>query len=228
MRERCSEIINEFGGVLVEKYIEGREFTVLLIGSRDSIRVFPPAEYQFVDNKTFITFDDKWGTSYTKSHWRLLNGEHNEDEQKLIDDLISSAKRLYQAIDGDGCVRIDIRQDKQTKQVFILDFNSNVSLFYKDSCSADFIAESSGWSKSQFMKFLLDDALERQRQYHLAHSYTVKYSPTCGYGIYASRNLQEGDLVYTHENCSLKLITKSYAQQTFNEDEMVALKNYGK
>ena len=228
MKERCSEIFNEFGGVLIEKYIEGREFTVLIIGSRNNIHIFPPAEYEFNENKTFITFEDKWGENYTKAHWRLLDHQHNKDEEKLIDDLINLAKCLYQAIDGDGCARIDIRQDKQTKQLFILDYNSNVSLFYKDSCSADFIVESSGWSKSKFMKYLLDDALQRQRQYHLSHSYIVKYSTISAYGIYASRNLQKDDLIYSHENCSLKLITKTYAQQTFNQDEMVSFKNYGK
>ncbi|CAF1062406.1 unnamed protein product [Adineta steineri] len=98
MKQRCSPVIDEFGGALIEQYIEGREFTVLVIGT----------------------------------------------------------KHMYQAFNGDGYARMDIRQDQRTKQLFILDCNPNCSIFYRDSCSADFICQVNSWSKSRLMKFLLD------------------------------------------------------------------------
>ncbi|CAF0893845.1 unnamed protein product [Adineta steineri] len=222
MKQRCSPVIDEFGGALIEQHIEGREFTVLVIGSKEDIFVFPPVEYHFVDKKTFITFEDKWGSNYTKSHWQLLDGK----EQELIDDLILLAKQMYQAFNGDGYARMDIRQDQRTKQLFILDCNPNCSIFYRDSCSADFICQVNGWSKSRLMKFLLDQGLKRQREYHLKHSYIIKYSTKYGYGMYASRDLLTGDVVYSYENSMIKLITKQYAQQTFNQREMVAFNDY--
>ncbi|CAF3878419.1 unnamed protein product [Rotaria sordida] len=214
LKECCIKIVDEFGGALIEKYIEGREFTVLVAGSKDNIHVFPPVEYRFPTNKTFITFDDKWDQNYTDTHWCLLN-KTNEQEEQLIDDLILLARQLYESFNGDGYARIDIRQDNKTKELFILDCNPNCSLFYKDSCSADIIIELSGWSKVKFMKFLFEQALERQQRYNLTHSYTIKYLPQSGVTMYASRNLFQGDLVYSQENTSLKLVTKQFAEQTF-------------
>ena len=227
LRERCAKIADEFGGALVEKYIEGREFTVLVAGSKQNIHVFPPVEYIFPANKTYITFDDKWGRNYSGSHWRLLNDENGKKDQPLIENLMLLARQLYESFNGDGYARIDIRQDSKTQELFILDCNPNCSLFYKDSCSADTIIELSGWSKAKFMRFLFDQALERQRKYHLTHSYTIKYFPVTGFAMYASRNLSEGDLIYTQENTSMKLITKQCAQRTFSERELTWFNNFG-
>ena len=227
LRERCAKVIDQFGGALVEKYIEGREFTVLVAGNKRNIHVFPPVEYIFPANKTFITFEDKWGRNYTGSHWYLLNDKDGTTDQQLVDNLMFLAQQLYESFNGDGYARIDIRQDHTTQELFILDCNPNCSLFYKDSCSADTIIELNGWSKAKFMGFLFEQALERQRQYHLTHSYTIKYLPTTGFAMYASKDLSEGDLVYSKENTSLKLITKQYAQQTFSEREITWFNNFG-
>ncbi|CAF3822152.1 unnamed protein product [Rotaria sordida] len=226
LKECCTRIVDEFGGALIEKYIEGREFTVLVAGSKDNIHVFPPVEYRFLANKTFITFDDKWGQNYTDLHWCLLN-KTNEQEEQLIDDLTLLARQLYESFDGDGYARIDIRQDNKTKELFILDCNPNCSLFYKDLCSADAIIELSGWPKVKFMKFLFEQALEPQRRYYLTHSYTIKYLPQSGVAMYASRNLFQDDLVYSQENTSLKLVTKQFAEQTFSKTELMWFNHYG-
>ncbi|CAF0792929.1 unnamed protein product [Didymodactylos carnosus] len=221
LQEHCAKIVDEFGGALVEEYIEGREFTVLVAGTRDNIHVFPPVEYHFSANKTFITFEDKWGGNCTDSHWHFLSEAKGPEEQRLIHDLMLLAEHLYESFNGDGYARIDIRQDNKTKQLSILDCNPNCSVFYKYSCSADLIVQSGGWSREKFMKFILEQALERRRQYHLKHAYTVKYSLQNGYAMYASRNLLEGELVCTDENRSLKLITKKYAEQTLNRNETI-------
>ena len=227
LRERCANIAKEFGGALVEKYIEGREFTVLVCGNKHDMHVFPPVEYIFPADKSFITFDDKWGRNYSGTHWCLLSEQSGKKDQPLIDSLMLLARQLYESFNGDGYARIDIRQDDKTQELFILDCNPNCSLFYRDSCSADAILELSGWSKTKFMRFLIDQALERQRIYHMTHSYTIKYFPSTGFAMYAARNLSEGDLIYTQENTSFKLITKQHAERTFNEREITWFNNFG-
>lgn len=137
------------------------------------------------------------------------------------------AESLYRAIKGDGYARFDIRQNRKTKQLFMLDCNPNCSVFYKDLCSADYILQFAGWSKVKFMKFLFEQSLRRQREYHLKHAFTIKYLPQKGFGLYASRSLNKGDLVYTQDNSSLKLITKKYAEQIFDEKEMQTFRENG-
>ena len=190
--------------------------------------MFPPVEYHFPANKTFITFEDKWGVSFSGSHWHLIDQTKGAEEQHLVHELMSISKTLYQSFNGDGYARIDVRQDMKTKKLSILDINPNCSVFYKGSCSADLIVAFGGWTKSKFMEFLLDQALERQRQYYLKHSYTIKYSLQSGFSMYASRRLGEGDLVYTNENHPLKLVSKRFAEETFNQMEIAWFTANGK
>ncbi|CAF4114610.1 unnamed protein product [Rotaria socialis] len=184
-----------------------REFTVFIIGSGQNIHVFSPVEYQFYVNKTVIAFEDKCSTNYARSNWRLMEGQQNTEEQEIINDFMISARQLYEAIE---------------------DYSSNLSLFYRDSYSIDCAIEASGWFKAQLVKFPLEDALERQRKYHLIHSNVVKFSEKSGFGLYSSCSLIPGEIIYSLESASLKFTTKKYAEETFNDNDMLVFKNYGK
>ena len=59
--KKVVEIYNEYGPLLVEEYIDGREFTVLVAANPDgkSCRVFKPVEYVFPEGKSFKTYSLK-------------------------------------------------------------------------------------------------------------------------------------------------------------------------
>ena len=44
---RVAKIVDEFGAALVERYVDGREFSVLVAGAKGNIQCFPPVEYRF-------------------------------------------------------------------------------------------------------------------------------------------------------------------------------------
>jgi hypothetical protein len=46
-------------------------------------------------------------------------------------------QKLFEAFEGEGVARIDIRQEHDTGKLMVLDINPNPSLFYKDECTAD-------------------------------------------------------------------------------------------
>jgi hypothetical protein len=49
---RVAKIIDEFGSALVEKYVDGREFSVLVAGATKGVlHVFPPVEYRFAKDR---------------------------------------------------------------------------------------------------------------------------------------------------------------------------------
>jgi D-alanine-D-alanine ligase-like ATP-grasp enzyme len=58
LQQKCISIINEYGPLLVEEYIEGREFTVLVAANGDghSCTVFRPVEYLFPEGREFKTY----------------------------------------------------------------------------------------------------------------------------------------------------------------------------
>jgi D-alanine-D-alanine ligase-like ATP-grasp enzyme len=179
---RVAKIVDEFGSALVEKYVDGREFSVLVAGAKGNIQVFPAVEYRFPKDRqplgtfpltasplttesillepptasihrssdggdsdlstassppsgpgpAFITFEDKWGANF-ENRWFLLD----EKEKELSRRLEEMALKLYEAFEGEGLARFDIRQDAASGKLLVLDCNPNCSMFYHDSCVSD-------------------------------------------------------------------------------------------
>jgi D-alanine-D-alanine ligase len=171
----------------------------------------------------FITFDDKWGASF-ENRWFLVDAVA---EESLVARLMAQSVKLYEAFEGEGLCRFDIRLDGATGQLMVLDANPNCSVFYKDECTADSIMRLvDGWSKARFMRFLLDHALERQRKFHRAHAYAVKYSEEKGFSLHAARDLAAGDLIYSDEEAPLRLVTRSYASAHWSAADMASFDAY--
>ena len=225
LKTRAEHVLEEFGGVLVEQYIDGREFSVLVAGSKYSeIVTFPPVEYRFAANRqpnnpnstgpAFITLKDKWGRNYSyEDKWHLIDEKENDLRKELMDIAI----KLYQSFDGEGLARFDIRQEAKTKVLYVLDINPNPSVFYKDGSTAEAIICLTGWTKSEFMQFLINHALVRQTRFHSLHGYIVKRTESKGYGLYAARDLKKGDLIYSDEEQPVRLVTRQYVTENYNE-----------
>lgn len=58
LQQKCISILDEYGPLLVEEYIAGREFTVLVAANVDvhSCTVFKPVEYLFPKGREFKTY----------------------------------------------------------------------------------------------------------------------------------------------------------------------------
>lgn len=62
LSDKVSSIIDEYGPLLVEEYVEGREFTVMLVANADDPKnsiVFTPVEYIFPKGMAFKTYSLK-------------------------------------------------------------------------------------------------------------------------------------------------------------------------
>jgi D-alanine-D-alanine ligase len=156
-----------------------------------------------------------------------VNGGVLSEESPLCRELKDLSLKLYEAFEGEGLCRFDIRQDAATGKLLVLDANPNPSTFYKDECTADTIMRlTPDWSKTKFMQFLVEHALERQRKFHAKNAYVVKYSSERGFSLHASRALKAGDMVYSDEEASLRLITRSYAASSWSSKEMQSFDAY--
>lgn len=252
---RVKKICEEFGSALVEKFVDGREFSVLVAGTKGRIQTFPAVEYEFAPERrrkaaeakaaatvaaapavlngqpvasdagvpaAFITFQDKWGSSYS-CHWVPVKAH----EAKLGNALETVASKLFEAFEGEGVARMDIRVDEASGKLMVLDINPNPSLFYKDECTADTLLRYCGWRKSEFMAILLDHALARSAKWHAANSNTVpKYAPGKGFSLQAARDLKEGQMIYSDEMNPLRLVTREYVLQRWPTDELNTFQAY--
>jgi D-alanine-D-alanine ligase len=117
---------------LVEKYIDGREFTVAILPGEKNL-VLPISEIIFYDlpsNRRFLDYSSKWhdhSEQYQKT-LPLCPAHLTSEEQQNISE---TAMRCYNILGLDSYARIDIRYQDHIS--YILEVNQNPSIGEKDS-----------------------------------------------------------------------------------------------
>lgn len=123
-----------YNEIFVERFITGREFTVFLIGSfkqPDKIIVYPPVEVVFhsklPETEKFLSY----GRYHEKYEEEMpLSPEEPFVRSQLVstnlqERLCELAKRAYCAVGGNGFGRVDIRMEKASQELFVLEVNPN-------------------------------------------------------------------------------------------------------
>jgi D-alanine-D-alanine ligase len=133
LRRRVEFIHTSIGtDAIVERYIEGRELYVGLVGN-ERVRVFPVWEMHFQKmiesgNWPIATERVKWSTKYQERH-----GIKTDQAQQLpegADDQIQRiAKRVYRTLGLTGYARVDLRMD-QAGRIYVIEANPNPQLAY--------------------------------------------------------------------------------------------------
>ena len=156
LAEQLVSMINVYGSALVEEFIEGREFTVLIAepgpGEAEP-RAFPPLEIEFSKGETFKHFDLKW-IHYEDMSWIPVT------DADLCERLIDVSRRFFVALGGTGYGRCDLRSDARGV-VYALEMNPNCGLYYPAGSfgSADLILERSPGGHVAFTDHILHCAL---------------------------------------------------------------------
>jgi D-alanine-D-alanine ligase len=140
MKLMASQTILEFGGALIEEYIDGREYTVLVIeNEKDKYNPFvlDPIECEFHDaGDAFKHFDVKFKTC--KESLRLVK----VDNLQMRTSLMEMAKKAFIYMNGKSFARVDIRAD-QKQRIYFLEINAQPMIFWNspdnDEVNADFI-----------------------------------------------------------------------------------------
>jgi D-alanine-D-alanine ligase len=137
MKLMASKFIFDYGGALIEEYIDGREFTVLIIENDKSKYepfVLDPIECEFHNGETFKHFDVKN---------RDVNGSVRKikvDNVQMKRNLEEMAQKAFIYMYGKSYARVDIRADKNGK-LYFLEINAPPTTFWHlpDENNADFI-----------------------------------------------------------------------------------------
>lgn len=125
------------GGVFVERYIKGREFTTFIIGSHDrpeACIIYPPVERVFHKalpaTEQFLSFDRLW--EIYERETPIGENEYLWEYQPVPPDLESGISQMsweaYEAVGGCGYGRIDLRMDGETGELFVLEVNAQCGL----------------------------------------------------------------------------------------------------
>jgi D-alanine-D-alanine ligase len=159
------------GGVLVERFVRGREFTVLLVGdAKDAERllVYTPAERVFHaslrPDERFLSYDRLWEVYEREAP--MPNDEHFWEyapvSGELADEIVRVSLLAYESVGGRGYGRVDLRQCSDTGALFVLEVNAQCALSEDENyTSVGAILRFSGATFASLVERLLDDAMRR-------------------------------------------------------------------
>jgi D-alanine-D-alanine ligase-like ATP-grasp enzyme len=220
LRVQAAGTIDAFGATLIEEFIEGREFTVLVAENPDGTEpmVYQPVEFLFPPGETFKHFEMKW-KDYAKMSCVSV------DDAVLSAALKDMSGRFFTGLHGTGYGRCDIRMNDHG-QLFMLEINPNCELFYPpgDEGSADFILLNDPAGHRGFVNTILKTALLRRAQ--RTRSWEVRKGRDGHYGMYAVCPLEAGGLIEQYEERPHVLVSKSHVERHWNATQQALFARY--
>ncbi|MGB4844484.1 MAG: hypothetical protein WBP16_08470 [Ferruginibacter sp.] len=159
-------------GLIAESFISGPEFTVLISGSYNNpkdAKIYTPVERVFhaslPEEEKFLSFDRLWEIYEEEEP---MPNEANFYEYALPDaSLIEEIKKLswdaYVATKGCGYTRVDVRMDKETGRLYVLEVNAQCGLSEdEDFTSIGAILRFSGNTYTELVAEIISDAFTRR------------------------------------------------------------------
>lgn len=159
------------GGLFVERFIKGREFTTLVVGSStnpEGLRCYPPVERVFhkslPEKEKFLSYDRLW--NMYKAEEPMPNDEHLYDyfepEASLTPLLKQISIDAFKSVGGMGYGRLDIRMDTKTGGLYVLEVNAQCGLSEdEDYTSIGAILRFAKKSFTYLIIEIIEDALKR-------------------------------------------------------------------
>ncbi len=220
LRRKVDSIFREYGPLMVEEYIEGREFTVLVAANPDgkTCTVYRPVEYLFPEGRAFKTYALKTSELHPDCNVPC-------NDPVLDRELRKATEKIFNGFNGVGYARLDFRVDDDN-QVYFLEINFTCSVFYKDGYegSADFVLKYDGAGQAGFLKQIIAEGIARHQRKQ--KPYAMKGNSISGFGIYANRDIKKGDLIFMGEGKAQRIITRRYVDKHWNDDEKMHFRRY--
>jgi D-alanine-D-alanine ligase len=134
--------------VLIEEFIEGREFTVGVFKTEGNIIVLPISEV--MSKKEFFDYEAKYQGASSET-------TPAEIDEVIADKIRNNAKKIYQIFNCRGVIRIDFIYNEETRQPYMLEINSipgqsELSIIPQQ-------VQVMGWSLKEFYTRLVEEAL---------------------------------------------------------------------
>lgn len=162
---------NFYEGVFAERFIPGREFTVLCASdpsSSMSVFVYPPVERVFHSalpvHERLLSYDRYWEKYETEGALpdRAPIAHYESAPAEYAETLVALARDAYVALGGVGYGRVDIRRDERTGEFLVLEANCNCGLSTDGETSVSWILRLSGETMPRLLDRIFADAVMRK------------------------------------------------------------------
>jgi len=217
----CQQLLEEFPEIIVETYIAGREFTVLIVADPNNAKtpyVYPPIEYIFPEGKSFKTYALKTSELHPEANSVVT-------DKKIIKDLSEAAVKIFNDFGGIGYARLDFRMNEK-HELYFLEINFTCSVFYTNGYegSADYILKSDKDGQSGFLQKIIQEGIARHHAKQ--KKYIMRRTSIAGYGIYAKAEITRGEIIFRGEEKPHRLISRQWMEHNWNEQEKKLFRQY--
>jgi D-alanine-D-alanine ligase len=160
-------------GIIAESFVNGPEYTVLIVGPYTKPAkaiIYEPAERIFhaslPDKEKFLSFDRLWEIYEEEKPMPNQDNfyEYSLPDDSLIEEIKSISWDAYVATKGKGYTRVDLRMDKETGKIYVLEVNAQCGLSEdEDYTSIGAILRLSGKTFTQLVVAIINDACQRKK-----------------------------------------------------------------
>jgi D-alanine-D-alanine ligase-like ATP-grasp enzyme len=210
LKRQAAAKLAEYGSLLIEQYVDGREFTVLVYGTPDSSQppvALEPIEFVFPPGPKFKTYKLKVTQFHPECNVPCTDPE-------LAARLKAAAVQVFSGFSGEGYVRLDFRVAPDGTVCF-LETNFTCSVFYPEGFqgSADYILTFDGLGQAGFLRAIIAEGIARHARQQMP--YLVRRNGT-GFAMYAARDLPAGAVVFEGEGRAQRIITRSHVERAWS------------
>jgi D-alanine-D-alanine ligase len=221
LRREVARITPAFGSALIEEFVEGRAFTVLVAENPDdplSPTTYAPVEFLFPDGETFKHFDLKW-VEYAEV------GAAPVPEGELSSKLRELSAKVFRGLNGAGYGRVDVRV-RADGVPFFLEINPNCGVYYppSDPGSADICLLHDPAGHEGFTRQIVAAALRRRDLRRRV--WEVRPRKAGGYGMFATRPIAPGERIVEFEQQPQVLVSRSHVERTWRDQDAAWFPRY--
>jgi D-alanine-D-alanine ligase len=221
LRFQARRIMAKYGAALIEEFIEGREFTVLVAENPDDPLQpisFTPVEFTFPPGERFKHSDLKWTDYHAMKEVPVTDPELGERLREVAAD-------FFLGMRGASFGRCDLRMDSKGR-LFMLEINPNCGVYYapSDPGSADLALLNDPLGHQGFTDLLLRAALARHRRRQ--RGWEVLPDPGIGYAVYATRKIREGETIMRFEESPHFLVTRTWMEENWDDRRKAWFRQY--
>lgn len=220
LRAKGESLLAEYDRVLVEEYVDGREFTVLVAADPEGglPLAFTPIEFVFPPGAGFKTYDIKVTQHHPDRNVPVT-------EPWLAASLKEMARRVFKGFGGEAYARVDARQGADGK-LYFLEINFACSVFYGEGFegSADYILKHDPITRAGFLRHIIREGVARHRRKQPAYHPAV--SRSSGYGIFAARDFAAGEVLFAGEGRAQRLVTRGHVERYWSDEDREVFRRY--
>jgi len=175
-------------------------------------------EYVFPEGKSFKTYSLKTSELHPDCNFPC-------NDPSLAKELRTATEKIFTGFNGVGYARLDFRVNDKN-EIFFLEINFTCSVFYTDGYegSADFVLKFDDAGQKGFLDHIIAEGIARNRR--KKKPYAMKGNSIAGFGIYSTRNIRKGDVVFWGEEKAQRIVTRRFVEKTWTEEQKLNFRRY--